>query len=240
MQRSSRSSPRHDDRGEEKLVLAAVDGDRAASQQLLVAQRPHLEAFVRARLGPRLRTRETVEDVVQDALLQAIKAIDSFKWQGDSSRTKAHATFRRWLASVAENVIRNHDRHYFKTGKRAPGNPKKLDDSVYPTRRKGSTEGTRIRQTERFERLERALAGLPQADRTLILMTQIENLPVNEMARRLGLTREATSMRLKRALQKLRRRFGPTDSFSLPRDRSLSAKSSWTGRNRDVRSSSSS
>ncbi|HAK96178.1 MAG TPA: hypothetical protein DCM87_14590, partial [Planctomycetes bacterium] len=76
------------------------------------------------------------------------------------------------------------------------------------------------RREERFDRLEGALARLPEEHRQVIRLARIEGLPIAEIAVRMNRSAAAVSMLLSRALKRLREGFGDTESMSLP-DRML-------------------
>jgi RNA polymerase sigma factor (sigma-70 family) len=57
-------------------------------------------------------------------------------------------------------------------------------------------------------RLEDALAALPERQRTCLLLVQLEELPAHAVAERLGVTPEAVRMNVHRARTRLRKCFG--------------------------------
>jgi len=80
-----------------------------------------------------------------------------------------------------------------------------------------------LRREERFAQLQRALDGLGPEDREVILLARIQGLPLKEIATRMGRSHAAVAQLLSRALRKLKRSFGDTESLHLP-DRSLEKK----------------
>jgi RNA polymerase sigma-70 factor (subfamily 1) len=206
-------------RASSELLRRAQEGDLHAFQDLLVAHRGLLEAWIHVRLGPELRRQIEVDDVFQEACLQALLSIRRF--EGAEA-----AAFVRWMRGIAENVIRNMARH-FRADKRGGGEPLlslegcRGDSSataVLPASSAPSPSEV-LRRAERFERLEQALASLSEDHRRVIILARLEGLPIKEIARRMERSVDAVSMLLLRALRALRTYFGSTDSCSLPAER---------------------
>ncbi len=185
------------------LVHRARQGDREAFDSLIARFRPRLDRAVSARLGPELREKLEVGDIVQETILKALRSIESFEWRGEES-------FLRWLTGIAEYTLRDEvDRQRVRRTKDLPD--ELPHDDISPS--------TAVRREERFDRLEKALAKLPEEYRELIVLARVDGLPIQEIATRLDMTPNAVSQRLWRALRKLRERFGDTESFHLPERR---------------------
>jgi RNA polymerase sigma-70 factor, ECF subfamily len=82
-----------------ELVERAVRGDRAALGDLLLAHLDGLERHVSAKLPDHIRSLVAPDDVVQEALVQAIRGIAGFQSRGPAS-------FRNWLWSIADHEVR--------------------------------------------------------------------------------------------------------------------------------------
>lgn len=209
-----------DSRPTSLLVLSAQRGSREAFDALVERHRSRLEALICLRLGPALRRRVELEDVLQDACLQAFQSIQSFQSQGEGS-------FFRWLGGIVEHVLQNLARHHLGTQKRDPRvevplttlsrgpaqdlpgrDRRRADEPVSPERA--------LRREERFDRLEEALGQLSRDHREVILLSSVMGLPPQAIARRMGRSPDAVCMLLLRALRQLKDRFGSTDSLRLP------------------------
>ncbi|MBN1420897.1 MAG: sigma-70 family RNA polymerase sigma factor [Planctomycetes bacterium] len=188
----------------EDLLVRAQEGDRAALDALIGRERPRLEGFVRSRLGEGLARRIEVDDVLQEALLRAVRDFAGFVPRGDDS-------LFRWLSGIALHVIQEAASRFGRA--RAVG----LDSDV-PAR--GPSPSHLLRRIERFDRLQAALDRLSAEHREVIRLVRIEGLPVREVAKRMGRTPHAVSNLLLRATRRLREFLGDTDSLSLP-DRRL-------------------
>lgn len=182
----------------EELVSAAKHGDDVAVQQLLLRYYPRLERIVRARLGPQLRARVEVEDILQETFLQAILRIEDFEHRGDGA-------FLDWLAALGTNQVRKAAEHWSRE-KRAPGREVRVDhdacDSVSRRVRElsGRISGpvTRALRGERDEILEQALDELDESHREVIVLRNLIGLSFAEIAERMGRASEPAVRELHR------------------------------------------
>ncbi len=185
---------------EAELVELAHRGDRQAFDTLLDQHRDRVLAFIRTRLGTRLRRDVEVEDIFQESCLKAFCSIDRFEYRGDGSLFV-------WLAAIAEHEIRA-------LGRSSKQNVFGLDRDPASSRPSPSRV---LRREERFDRLESALESLSVDNREVIQLARIEGLSIAEVAQRMNRTPGAVRHLLLRALQKLRTNFGEdTASLGLP------------------------
>jgi RNA polymerase sigma-70 factor (ECF subfamily) len=185
---------------EAALVAALRAGDAAA-----------YEAVVRAHAGPMLaaagrvlRHDEDARDAVQDAFLNAFKALARF-----DGRSKLATWLHRIVLNAALMKLRSRKRkpersledllpHFADDGhQRDPPAPwtGRLDDAVF--RRE-------LRATVRA-----AVDRLPESYRTVLLLRDIEELDTDETARLLGTNAAVVKTRLHRARQALRTLLDP-------------------------------
>lgn len=191
---------------EESLASSARAGDRSAFEVLLDLHRVHLERWVESRIGPKLRARIDVEDVVQETQLRAFESIGRFTWRGPDS-------FFRWLCVIAQHLIWN-------ASKKRSGRDSRLvveppDSAVTPS--------TTLRRQERFDRLEQSMRGLKTEEREAVQLSRIDGLRVKEVAKRMKRPEPTVRSLIARALKKLRDSFGDTESLHLP-DQQFGAK----------------
>ncbi len=192
-----------DEKRIEHILERAQHGERAALAALAREYHEELVAFADSRLGPSVRRELGPEDVAQEVLLKAFDALGRFEWRGESS-------FRQWLYGIAEHLIRNALRKRSASLKNLSIDVPGREDSPSHAARKG----------ERFDRLERAITELRPEHREVIRLARIEGLKVAEIARRMERSPGAIHQLLARAMDQLKRRFGDTESLSLP-DRAL-------------------
>jgi RNA polymerase sigma-70 factor (ECF subfamily) len=195
-------TPPPEDRQVRLLIERAQAGEREAFEALAEAQRERLTALIGRRLGAELRARATVEDVLQETLLRAFRAIGRFAPQdGDASRS-----FFRWLSGIALKVILEIA---------ARGRKERAIELDFEVPAREVSPSRKLQRQERLERLERSIARLEPDYRTVLTLVRLQGVPGNEAARRLGRSPNAVSHLLLRALRRLREVFGDTESLRL-------------------------
>ncbi len=182
------------------LIDRAQAGDRAAIEELARCYEGSLQAVVRAKLGPRLEKRVEVEDIVQETLLRAFKALSGFRWREPDS-------FIRWLSRIAGNVIHE-------VAKREKHDWVVLVED--PASETEVTQSHAMRRNERFDRLQSSLDSLNPEQREAVVLARVDGLPIKEIARRMNRSPEAVTQLIWRAMQKLKASFPRTESFGLP------------------------
>jgi RNA polymerase sigma-70 factor (ECF subfamily) len=190
----------------EELLERASHGDATSLQQLLVRHRDRLCRMVAARLDRRVATRVDPSDVVQEALAEAAQHLNVYL------RTRP-LPFSAWLRQFAwERVVKLH-RHHIHAQKRSVSREEAWsmplpDDSVLQLARRLLASDTSPSQAlirdELRQRLRAALDQLAPHDREILVMRNLEQLPIAEIAAVLGLTEGAVKVRHVRALQRLR------------------------------------
>lgn len=174
-----------------ELVQRLHAEDPAAWTELYRLYHDELLFTIRVNLGARLRAALQSEDVLQSVALEAFKALPRFEHRGPGSLSA-------FLRRLVLNKIRDRADH-FAAEKRAGTVP--LSDSMLGAL--GDRCEPRYYDTERFERLERALAGLPDDMRHVLLLRKIEGLSSQQAAARLDRSDAATRKLYSRALARL-------------------------------------
>ncbi|MCB9897806.1 MAG: sigma-70 family RNA polymerase sigma factor [Planctomycetes bacterium] len=177
------------------LVARAQAGDAAAADELLRKHLPALRAYVRLRVGPALRARESASDIVQSACRDVLGNLERFHYDGE-------AGFRAWLFAAALRKIADRA-EYWSAQKRdvqreSPGDVEVLD--VY---RSFCSPSKAAIARETMERIERAFEHLDDTDREIIVLARILGLTHAEIGEQLGLTEAGSRSRLFRALAAL-------------------------------------
>lgn len=175
------------------IVRRIRSGDEAAWEDLYLRCRDPLLLSIRCRLGSRLRGYLTSEDVLQSVLRDALAELPSFEHR--------HAgALRHYLHVCALNKIRRKAEHHGAL-KRSGEVP--LSDSVIERMPSRDDGGPGYLDAERYERVERALARLPETMREVVLLRLVEGLSNREAAEVLGKSPEAASKAFNRALARL-------------------------------------
>ncbi len=194
----------------EELLQAAGGGDAAAREQLLARHRDRLRRMVAVRIDARLAARIDPSDVVQEALIEADRKLDDYM-------RERPVPFYPWLRRLAwERLVKLHERHV-QARKRSvlreePGILALPEDSAVLLAHRLAGNGTSpshdLVRKELQERARVALARLAVADREVLVLRYLEQLPTAEIAAVLGIGESAVKMRHRRALDRLSRLLG--------------------------------
>ena len=192
----------------QELVMLAKEGDESALAQLCGAYAERIRRIIRLRMGSELRSKLESMDIVQDAMMAALRGLDRFTYRTEGD-------FLRWLCGIAENQIRGSlDRFY--AAKRdirreAPLDPGTAGTGSRPRIAAGpmvtTTPSVIFSRSEDLDRLERAMDALKPEYREVIVLAKVEGLSYQETAARLGKSPEAVGMLLSRAMLALIKAF---------------------------------
>lgn len=184
------------------LVEKAQQGDSNSLNELCDRYLPRVLAAVRIRLGAKLRRKIQSMDVVQSAMMDALKEVESFDYRTEGA-------FMKFLNRVVENKIRN-KAEFFGAQKRDINREAELPDAANLVKGDPNTPSQIVRLNEEFTLLERAMDQLAEVSkeyRDLIVAIKLEGRSYDEVAEELGATRDAVRMKFKRAFVALTRIF---------------------------------
>jgi RNA polymerase sigma-70 factor (ECF subfamily) len=187
------------------LVRQAALGDTGAMEHLLMRAQETAFRFSLLVCGHA----EDAEDVMQDALIRTYKRVGTIK---DPS------AFRTWLFRTVRNAC-------LMKRRRRVGEPSRVESLDEP---QASTPGARpqardVAATDMGpdalamnawlgERLRRALATLPPAYRTIVILREMEGLSTREVAAVTQMSEDNVKTRLHRARIMLREALGPQEA----------------------------
>ena len=185
----------------QQLVTMAQEGDNTALDQLCSVYGERVRRIVRFRMGPELRSQLESMDLVQEALIEAIKDLGFFTYSNDGD-------FLRWLSSIVENTIRdNIDRiHAAKRDVRrqvslnrvaAHANHPDVDVDLPAGT---TTPSVVLSLREDLDKLEQAMDQLKPQYREVLVLAKIEGLSCKEIATRQNKNPAAVAMSLSRAI----------------------------------------
>lgn len=195
-----------DSRHSKHLVDNAAAGDPQALDQLFARCLPRLRRLLSLKAGSALREAE-LDDVVQEAYLEATRQFADYTYQGPDS-------FFRWLATVALHRLANLQRMATaqKRDRRKERPLQGAGSTLVPGAVDPAAEGpgprTHALGNEAQARLDTALGTLADDDREVIVLARVQGLPLQEIAERMGRTRNAVALLLSRALRKLKAAMG--------------------------------
>jgi len=176
---------------EASLLARAQAGDVSAFERLSGQYADRLFMLLLRLLGDR----DEAADVAQEVMLRA--------WQG-IARFRGQSSYFTWLYRIAVNEA---NRALEKRGRRPAGVPIGADELQLPT----SPADDPSRQAENSElrrALGRALAQLPPALRTAIVLRDVEGLSTQEAAEIVGVGQAAFKSRLHQARLRVRAAIG--------------------------------
>ena len=155
---------------DQKLVARVQRGDKTAFD-LLVRKYQHKVAKLVSRY---VRDRREVEDVTQEALIKAYRAIGGFR--GESA-------FYTWLYRIAVNTAKN---YLESMGRRPPGSDVEVEGAELIESGDGlrdqATPERQMLTDEIASTVHRVIENLPADLRTAITLREIEGLSYEEIA----------------------------------------------------------
>jgi RNA polymerase sigma-70 factor (ECF subfamily) len=162
---------------------------------------PALEEVYRAhfdfvwRSARALGVREgAVDDIVQEVFVVAQRKLPEF--EGRSS-------MRTWLSGIVLNVVRHHRRSVQRKSPHERSSEAPTDVDSLPTAALGPHEVASFREGTRL--LERVLDGLDEKKREVLVLAELEELPVPEIAKILGIGLNTVYSRLRHAREEFDR-----------------------------------
>ena len=185
------------------LIERFKQGDREAFTSLFEKYQRRLAVLIHYKLRAEKRSPEDVDEILQETFLAAFQDMNQFQYRSPGS-------FLNWLSRIADHVIidearfqNRQKRHGDITRFRSDTNPQGPEpaDSLSPSRL--------LAQREALDVLLEKLNALPEQYREVILLAKIEGLSTQEMAERLGKSREAVALLLHRAIQRFREMQSP-------------------------------
>jgi RNA polymerase sigma-70 factor (ECF subfamily) len=185
---------------EASLVAQLRAGDEAAFEQVVRSYGGRLLAVARRIVG----SEEDARDVVQDAFLNAFRSLDRFE---------GNAKLSTWLHRIVVNAALMR----LRTRKRKPEQsietllPGFQEDGHHEERFQSWDEPVDklMERAENRDLVRKQIDALPEGYRTVLVLRDIEGLDTEETANVLGLSVNATKIRLHRARQALRTLLAP-------------------------------
>jgi RNA polymerase sigma-70 factor (ECF subfamily) len=176
----------------------AREGGQDALDMLLRENHARLLAWIRRRLGRRLRPHLEAGDILQITLMRAFRSIGQFRGQSRESLLS-------WLTSIAKNVIRD-EVDYLLRQRRCIHKTVSLGSEPELAPAETRSPVSLLIAREEADRLERILLSLDARRREVILLRSYEGLSFREIGQRLGRSPDACRMLLARGLRTLARK----------------------------------
>jgi RNA polymerase sigma-70 factor (ECF subfamily) len=197
----------HNDPETDDLLNPAAAGDEIALQRLLDRHREPLRRMIAVRLDRRLSARLDPSDVVQEALADAGRKLRQYAQERP-------LPFYPWLRRLAaERLALAHRQHMKVTGRTVclerQARSEHSDGSNFHLINRLAASGTSpsgcFGRQELRRQVRKALDELGEADREVLILRYLEDLPFAEVATVLGITENAAKVRHFRALERMRK-----------------------------------
>lgn len=156
--------------------------------------------YLRARLAPAVRASLTVEDMMQEVWLRAVRVRPA----------TPIANPRAWLVSIAAYVVLEGLRSL---RRRPLGRQPVTEDGCFAIPDEVTSVTRRVARAEQRQRFFAALDDLGDEERAILLHHGIEERPLTVLAERFGIGVEAMHKRWQRLRERLRTLGSPTDLF---------------------------
>ena len=197
-----------------ELMARARSGETEALGELCALYRNYLRMVVRTGLGPRLRERVELSDVVQEALVEVVRQFPQFTGQNEAALV---GWLRRLVGQKLADLGRYHNR-----AKRSAGSSDIPLDAPHEGGGADHGEGgggrlldmLALSQTSPSEAASRrelvvlladALADLPEAEAEVLWLYHADNLSFETIGERVGLSRKSVRGLWARGLKSLKR-----------------------------------
>jgi RNA polymerase sigma-70 factor (ECF subfamily) len=179
------------------LLAKAIGGDRVAMQSLMQRHLPGLRAYIRLRMGPRIRAREESTDLVQSVCREVLQHADRFEHGGETG-------FRHWLYRTAMRKISDRDDYHGAARRNVARETELASESNASGFHATLSTPSRVAiAREQLARLETAVDGLSDVEREVVLGARIMGLSHAELAARVGRSESAVRTLLCRAMARL-------------------------------------
>jgi len=197
------------------LLSKARAGELEALGELCALYRNYLRMVVRTGLGPRLRERVEMSDVVQEVLVEVVRQFPQFTGQNEAALV---GWLRRLVGQKLADLGRYHSR-----AKRAGASTALPLDGMASDLANGSRSGEEsgrivdmlaLSQTspsqaasrrEQIVLLADALAALPEAEADVVWLYAAESLSFEAIGERFGVSRKSVRGIMARGLKNLKR-----------------------------------
>ncbi len=188
------------------LLAAARDGDVDRKDQLFEACRSYLRVVARAQVETWIQGKVDASDIVQQTMLEAHRDFDRFSG-------KSKAEWLAWLKRIMAHNAADFVRHYRGTAKRQerrevrltpPSGRSSMAGYGDPQAPGDSPSQQAIRHDDEME-LAVAMAELSPDHAEVIMLRNLQRLPFDEVAERMGRTRPAVQMLWMRAIKSLQK-----------------------------------
>lgn len=201
-----------------ETLAKATAGDSSALERLLLAHCPALSRYIAKRIPTSLQSVLSVDDVLQQTLLQAFRNIRRF-------RPKTPQSFWVWLRTIAENQLNNTTTSLTRqkrgggyrnlVARPAPDRSGSFLDLVEMLSDGRGTPSQSAMRREAVDVIRVAIARLPTDQREAVELRFLEGKSLQETAATMGKTTSAVRSLIHRAKKVMKDRLGRSSRWFL-------------------------
>ena len=187
-----------DDLSDEELLRRFNEGDAEAFEALVRRyERPLYNFILRS-----VRRRERADELLQDVFMKVVQRSGDFK---------GNSKLSTWLYTIARNLCIDHSRKMvFRRHKSldAPGRSGESEEGptlLERTAAEGPTADRAAIQKDLQRRIAEAVEELPEEQREVFLMRQVQGMAFKEIADVVGVPENTIKSRMRYALERLQR-----------------------------------
>lgn len=200
--RSSLGIPVSDsETSDENLMLRFAGGEAACFEELVRRYQGPMLGFIGRRIKPRARA----EELLQEVFVRVVKS---------RKRYTVQSKFRTWLYTIARNICIDEMRRKSRRPVTVPnssvrdtavGRGDERPKGVETLPATGQSPESKAQGKEILVRIEGALDKLPEEQREVFVLRQLQGLSFAEVAEVLGISENTVKSRMRYALEKIRK-----------------------------------
>lgn len=175
---------------EDQLVMRCRAGDQDAFAQVYAQYERQVFRYAYHLLG----NREDADDIKQETFLRAYQAIKTFR---------SESSLQTWLLKICGNLCRDRIKSW---DRRKVVYDSSLRDEQLGASGEAEDPYAVVSRNETTDMIFKVLRGMPEAQRIIIVLHEIEDLNYDEIAAILGCSRTSVKLRLFRARRALKER----------------------------------
>ncbi len=158
-----------------------------------------IHGLIRKRAGAAVLKHHTVEDLLQETILEALDNVVSFEYRSDKA-------FLEWMASIAKRVMARcvDDPRFISAALRISNDETWTGVAEEELPGKDRTPSSVVAARDDELELQNALSRLPQGLREVLMLYKVQEVPLSDVAGRLNRSRAAVCQRVACAMAALR------------------------------------
>lgn len=201
----------------EELLPKAQAGDRTAQNELFDICRAYVRFMARTQVESWIQGKVDASDLVQQTLLEAHRGLDRFDGATE-------AELLGWLKQILKNNAKDFVRRFGAAKRQASrevnfamGQSSMTGGAPEPEGREETPSKILVRREEELL-VANALEHLSEDHQEVIVLRNLQRLPFEEVAERMGRSRPAVQMLWMRAMKKLQEEIARMSGVQLPSD----------------------